>query len=99
MNQTKFKDYLSAMPPLHHTLPGQEFDINKSEVTKYIMAHPDILNWITSRAIGTHRIVYDNETGRWSGVVRGSPGRPTKAASGTSQAPDSAPTETMDLDA
>lgn len=67
------------MPPLHHTLPGQAFDMDKSEVVKWIMAQPDFKNWLFNRAACTRRIVYDPATGTWSGHPRdGKPGRPSR---------------------
>ena len=71
-----FNQVLSLMPPLHHTLPDQEFDIERSEVVAWLIAQPGFKQWVFERAKSTERIVYDGETGRWRGHPRsGKPGR------------------------
>ena len=56
------------MPPLYHTLPGQDFEAEKSEVYKWIIEHPDLLRWLMEQLRSAGYITYDPETGKWTGV-------------------------------
>lgn len=60
------------MPPLYHTLPNESFDINKSEVVKWLLDQDSIKQYIFEQ-VRNHNpsivpIIYDKETGRWQGV-------------------------------
>lgn len=59
------------MPPLFHKNPGIDFDINKSEVVKWLMNTPEAktLLWESIQNVYGDRcpIVYDQETGLWKG--------------------------------
>ncbi len=59
------------MPPLKHN-PEGNYDPTKSEVIKWLISQPDILNYIFDAVRGNGRrespIVYDSETGTWQGV-------------------------------
>lgn len=35
-----------TMPPLYHTLPGEEFDNDKSQVYAWIKNQPDLIQWL-----------------------------------------------------
>lgn len=70
MNQKQFLEMLSTMPPLRHTLPGQPFDIDRSEVVAWIMAQSGFKQWVASKVLGSRRVAYDAATGKWSGVER-----------------------------
>lgn len=66
---SKLLDVAKRMPPLYHTLPGEEFDVSKSEVIQWLIRQPDILSYISNRVRGDSKlIVYDWETGKWQGV-------------------------------
>lgn len=66
---SKLLDVAKKMPPLYHTLPGEEFDLSKSEVVQWLIQQSDILSYISNRVMGTGElIVYDQETGKWQGV-------------------------------
>ncbi len=56
------------MPPLYHTLPGQEFDNDKSQVYEWIKEQPDLMNWLWRQLQSAGYIVYNPETGQWTGV-------------------------------
>ena len=57
------------MPPLYHKLPGEVFDIMESEVVKWLIQQPEILNYIFNRINGkTPYIVYNPTTGKWQGI-------------------------------
>lgn len=59
------------MPPLRHSVPGEPFDIRKSEVVQWLVRQPEILQYIFDRAHDTGSIVYDPETERWCGADYG----------------------------
>lgn len=80
MNQKQFLDTLSSMPPLHHTLPGEAFDADKSEVIAWMIARPGFKNWLFHRMTHSERIEYDAASGCWHGVQRGPVGRPRTGA-------------------
>lgn len=60
------------MPPLYHTIPGEAFDIKKSEVVKWLLEQPEIMQFVmdrvSSRGETSKLIVYDRGTGKWQGV-------------------------------
>lgn len=56
------------MPPLYHTLPGQDFDYDKSEVLNWIANQPEMLNFVREQLKSAGYIVYNPETGQWTGV-------------------------------
>lgn len=56
---------VEKMPPLYHSLPGQEFDIFKSEVIKWLVSQPEILKYLFDKA--KEYCVYDFDTGKWRG--------------------------------
>jgi hypothetical protein len=56
------------LPPSYHTIPGQEFDIKKSEVMKWLIDQPDILNYLWNNIKQSGDVEYDSETGIWTGV-------------------------------
>lgn len=73
--RTKKDELLDAarkMPPLHHKLPGENFDFEKSEAVRWLVMQPDILNYIWQsvclRGEASRLIVYDSEHGTWQGV-------------------------------
>ena len=57
------------MPPLFHTLPGEEFDIQRSEVVRWLLRQPEIQRWIFDIVRGRRLIQFDPENGTWSGVA------------------------------
>lgn len=62
-------DIAKTMPPLYHKLPNEDYDVNKSEVAKWLVNQPDIMNYIVNRIKSCKNfIVYDPSTGKWHGV-------------------------------
>lgn len=62
-------DIAKTMPPLYHKLPNEDYDVNKSEVAKWLVNQPDIMNYIVNRIKSCKNfIVYDPSTGKWNGV-------------------------------
>jgi hypothetical protein len=67
---TKF-DAAKTMPPLRHSLPGEAFDIDRSEVVEWLCRCPQIRQYVFDVARDPRSgpaIVYDAETGSWRGV-------------------------------
>lgn len=60
------------MPPLYHTLPGQKFDIRKSEVVRWLIEKDEILQLLFGTVVnqsGSKKLVeYNPNTGQWQGV-------------------------------
>ena len=56
------------MPPLYHTIPGQNFDITQSEVIKWLIAQPEIMNYIWDNIKNSDDVYYDADTGKWCGA-------------------------------
>lgn len=61
-------DIGKQMPPLYHTIPGQDFWYSESEVLKWIAKQPTLLNFVKDQLRSAGYIVYDSETGKWTGV-------------------------------
>lgn len=64
------KDYLDCarkMPRLKHTV-GSKFDIRTSEVVKWLLDQPEIMQKIFNFAMNEKTIVYDPDTGEWRGA-------------------------------
>ena len=57
-----------TMPPLYHTLPGEKFDSDRSQVYAWIKSQPDLMNWLWRQLGSVGYIVYDSDTGQWKGV-------------------------------
>lgn len=61
------------MPKLYHTLPGHDFDVNKSEVLNWLIQQPEVLSFLFSRIpkakdYKNPAMKYDAGTGLWCGV-------------------------------
>jgi hypothetical protein len=66
--QRKQLDVGRKLPPSFHKMPDQTFDIKKSEVAKWLINQPEILNFVVEIMKKSEAIVYDKETGKWQGV-------------------------------
>ena len=66
--RSKLLEVARDMPPLHHTLLNQEFNIAKSEVTKWLISQPEILNYLWNNIKQSADVFYDNDSGTWQGV-------------------------------
>lgn len=70
MRKRKNKKLLVArnMPPSYHTIPGQKFDIKKSECVRWLLKRQSILNYLWDQIIQSGHIIYNSQTGKWQGV-------------------------------
>ncbi|MDR1408874.1 MAG: hypothetical protein LBJ12_01095 [Oscillospiraceae bacterium] len=56
------------MPPLQHSIPGEVFTWEKSEVCAWLCKQPELM-YILYNSVKDHGdIIYDPETGKWQGV-------------------------------
>jgi len=60
--------FAANMPPLYHTLPGENYHYKKSEVLKWLSGCPALIDYLFDRAASTKQIEYDDVTGLWTGV-------------------------------
>lgn len=67
MHECEFLQAVRKMPPLRHKV-GEVFDIEKSEVAKWVVEQPGFRSWMVNKVKNSGCIVYDPETGCWSGV-------------------------------
>ena len=70
MSRRLKKDFLDCtrkMPRLKHAV-GDRFDIRTSEVVKWLVNQPEIMQKIFNFAMNEKTIVYDPDTGEWRGA-------------------------------
>ena len=70
MSRKTNNDYLNcarSMPRLKHTF-GSKFDIRTSEVVRWLLDQPKIMQKIFNFATNSGAIVYDPDTGEWRGA-------------------------------
>ncbi len=65
----KWADIVRKMPPLYHTLPGRPFRLEDSEVVRWLLDQPAVVQALFGRAKNYLR--YDGSTGKWSGRYHG----------------------------
>jgi hypothetical protein len=56
------------LPPSFHKLPNQDYDVKKSEVIKWLIQRPSILEYIWDNIKQSEDVVYNPDTGKWQGV-------------------------------
>jgi len=61
-------DEACKMPPLYHTIPGCEFDINKSEVDKWLFQLPEAWVFVFAVAVKNKAIVSFDDGITWVGA-------------------------------
>lgn len=66
--KNKKLDAARYMPPLHHSVPGEEFNIKNSQAIMWLLKSPDILNYLWDHVRQSANIVYDPDTCTWKGV-------------------------------
>lgn len=65
-----FLNCARKMPELHHSKTGSEFDIRDSEVVKWLMQQPEIMQKIFDMASRKGVIVFNPDTKTWKGADR-----------------------------
>ena len=61
-------DRAKRMPRLRHSVPGEPFDIDKSEVAAWLVSQPEIRQAVFDLAKESGKIIFDSETRTWVGV-------------------------------
>ena len=64
--KTSKLDIVRTMPPLHHTIPGEPFRMEDSEVVKWLLRQPDVMVYLFEKA--KPLMVYDKVTNTWRGA-------------------------------
>lgn len=67
--KAKILEVAKSMPPLRHSIPGKDFDIQKSEVMKWIMQNPVTWNYVWNNIKQSGAVTYNPDTGEWQGVA------------------------------
>lgn len=65
---TKVFEMAKSMPPLYHSIPDEDFDIQKSEVMKWIMQNSITWDYVWNNIKQSGAIIYNPDTGKWQGV-------------------------------
>ena len=72
LKETEKLNFIKTMPPLYHQLPNQDFDIRKSEVVKWLIQQPEILqkvfDFAANRSPKNKLVEYNSQTGQWQGI-------------------------------
>ena len=66
--RSKLLDAVKRMPELRHSIPGKEFKIQNSEVIKWLIMQPEILNYVWNNIKQSGFVKYDSVTGKWTGI-------------------------------
>ena len=56
------------LPPLFHKLPECEYSPKNSQVIKWLIERPSILDFIWDQIKQSGDVFYNHETGKWQGV-------------------------------
>lgn len=67
MNYESARKAFSTMPRLRHSIPGEEFSTDRSEVIAWLLHHPKTKQHMFDLASGSGAIVFDKETKEWHG--------------------------------
>ena len=65
-NYDKRLDAFREMPELYHTIPGEEYDAERSEVLDWIREQPKLLDWL--RDVARYKGLIEYTDGKWRGV-------------------------------
>jgi len=68
-NHTKALDAARHMPPLFHTLPGEEYSDAKSEVLNWLWSQPAVRDATFQFYKHNRAIVYETGSGKWRGAA------------------------------
>lgn len=66
--RSKLLEIAKNMPPVRHTISGQNFEIQNSEAIQWLIQQPEILNYIWNNVKNSGAVIYDPQTSRWTGA-------------------------------
>lgn len=58
----------ASMPPLSHSVPGQDFDIKNSEAARWMIDQPEILQMLFNYFRQSGAIIFQKENKTWVGI-------------------------------
>lgn len=61
-------DIGKVLPPGYHKLPGEEYDVRKSEVVQWLIQQPSIQEYVWDQFKMSGDVFFDRVTGKWQGV-------------------------------
>lgn len=61
-------DTARKMPPLYHTVPGEDFDYLKSRTLWWLVKQKSVLNFLWNLVQQSGAIKYNPKTHKWVGV-------------------------------
>ena len=64
----KILNIAKRMPELRHSIPGQEFEIQNSEVVQWLIKQPEVLNYVWNNIKNSGAVTYNADTGCWRGI-------------------------------
>lgn len=56
------------MPPLYHTIPGEDFSLRKSRVLWWLTKQPEVLEDVWNLVKQSGAVKYDPNTKKWRGT-------------------------------
>ena len=71
ISRTRMKAAIAEMPPMDHwplKEAGVPFDIMASEVMKWMVKQPEVMDFLFDVTRGTKMIRYDGGSGTWVGI-------------------------------
>lgn len=63
-------EIIKNMPELYHTIPGEVFSLEKSQVIKWLINQPELQQHIFDFVKNNGLIIYDRENKKWKGVSK-----------------------------
>lgn len=66
--RSKRLEVAKKMPRLYHTLPGEGYDPEKSEVLEWLGEQHEMMEWLFEQLRNAGYVEYDPKTGLWSGI-------------------------------
>lgn len=70
MKKNAIFEIIKNMPELYHTLPGEEFSLNKSQVIDWLINQPELQQHIFDFVKNNKLIVFDQKSKKWKGVSK-----------------------------
>lgn len=64
----KFTKSATKMPTLRNSMPGESFDICRSEAARWLCSQPGIMQYVFDKAKSNGLIEYDDITKTWQGI-------------------------------
>jgi len=59
---------VKTMPKLQHRIPNEEYDVAESNVVKWLIQQPDVLQHLFETMKDRKLIKYNSDTSTWQGI-------------------------------